>query len=104
MLLWIDWEWLQKRNMLMLTLSTALAIGFILLCGFKASFQRYADSSTLTQDLLIQNAEITIYQGNLIIPYITKPLIVLFWLGSFMILVQPCFVLLFSYLKGKKLL
>lgn len=49
-----------------------------------------------TQDLLIHSSNIiTTLQGNLLIPYTTKPLIILFWIGSFFIIAQP-FILILS--------
>lgn len=50
--------------------------------------------SYLTQDILIQSSAITRTQNNLLIPYTTKPLIILFWIGGFMIISEPCIIAL----------
>lgn len=50
-----------------------------------------------TKDLLIQSSQIlSLQQGELLLPYITKPLIILFWIGGFIIIAQPLIVLITS--------
>jgi len=49
-----------------------------------------------TKDLLIQGSQmISLQQGDIMIPYTTKPLIILFWIGGFIVIVQP-FILIIS--------
>ncbi|HKM35928.1 MAG TPA: cytochrome c biogenesis protein CcsA [Lachnospiraceae bacterium] len=55
-----------------------------------------------TKDLLIQSSQmLTLQQGDLMIPYITKPLIILFWLGSFIIIAQPLILIIIDRLSRK---
>jgi len=168
LLLW-DYEWLKRRNIFMIAVSTILVIGIMvlsgsgrlgwLLCswiclmplslwlvsGFRTKNWKYylshlgvvlliigviassklgkevfvmadPDSSyaviagmeiPMTElttndmliktlpatDLVIQCSDITVLtQGGVLIPYATKPLIMLFWIGSFAIIAQPCIV------------
>lgn len=168
LLLLHDLEWLKKRNILMMLVSTLIIAGIIILfdsvrlwwllllwiClmplslwlvyGFRKKSSKYylshigvlfliigaisssvlgketfvlvsADSETITieeknipiaeftakdtlivtlpmKDLVIQCSNIvTTAQNDLLIPYSTKPLIMLFWIGGFMIICQPIF-------------
>jgi len=51
--------------------------------------------SRLSMDILIKYSDIIpLSQGGFFIPYETKPLIILFWIGGFIIITQPCFVFL----------
>lgn len=44
------------------------------------------------EDIVIQSSRIVqISQDAILVPYIRKPLIILFWIGSFLIIVQPIF-------------
>ena len=44
------------------------------------------------EDIVIQRSDIVpLSQGGILIPYVRKPLIILFWIGSFLIIVQPVF-------------
>jgi hypothetical protein len=44
------------------------------------------------KDIVIQRSEIVpLSHGGILIPYRSKPLIILFWIGSFLIIVQPVF-------------
>lgn len=45
-----------------------------------------------TEDIVIQSSRIVqISQDAILVPYVRKPLIILFWIGSFLIIVQPIF-------------
>ncbi len=68
---------------------------FVSIEGKNISFEEISTNdllikSYLTQDILIQSSAITRTQNNLVIPYTTKPLILLFWIGGFMIILGPC--------------
>lgn len=42
------------------------------------------------EDIVIKCSEIVpLSQGGILIPYVRKPLIILFWIGSLLIIVQP---------------
>lgn len=44
------------------------------------------------EDIVIQCSKIVqLPQGGILVPYIKKPLIILFWIGSFLIILQPFF-------------
>lgn len=170
LLVW-DLEWLKKRNILMIIVSTILVIsimvitGFVsfwwllflwaclmplslwLVCGFRTKGWKYylshmgvvllitgaigssllgkeafiivnsgsrnvvisgmeipiaelAEKTMLIKtfpasDIVIQCSKI-IYlpQGEVLIPYVTKPLIMLFWIGCFAIIAHPCIVMI----------
>ena len=48
-----------------------------------------------TKDLLIQSSQmLSLQQGDIILPYITKPLIMLFWIGGFIIIAQPLILII----------
>lgn len=43
-----------------------------------------------TEDIVIQCSKIVpLSQGGILVPYVKKPLIILFWIGSFLIIAQP---------------
>lgn len=45
-----------------------------------------------TEDIVIQSSRIVpSSQGAILVPYVRKPLIILFWIGSLLIIVQPVF-------------
>lgn len=45
-----------------------------------------------TEDIVIQRSKIVpLSQGGILVPYVRKPLIILFWIGSLLIIVQPVF-------------
>ena len=49
--------------------------------------------SKLTGDVVIQCADMFMMpDGDIAIPYITKPFILLFWIGGFMIILSPCMI------------
>lgn len=44
------------------------------------------------EDIVIQSSRIVpSSQGAILVPYVRKPLIILFWIGSILIIVQPIF-------------
>ncbi len=44
------------------------------------------------EDIVIQCTGIVpLSQGGIIVPYVKKPLIILFWIGSFLVIIQPVF-------------
>ncbi|MDD3414699.1 MAG: cytochrome c biogenesis protein CcsA [Lachnospiraceae bacterium] len=56
-----------------------------------------------TKDLLIQSSQMrSLQQGDILLPYTTKPLIMLFWIGGFMIIVQPLILIILERFKGHK--
>lgn len=59
---------------------------------------------TLPQgDLLIECSKITpLSQGGVLIPYVTKPLIILFWVGCFAVIAQPCIIIISNRFTGQK--
>lgn len=51
-----------------------------------------------TEDIVIQCSRIVpLSQGGILVPYVKKPLIILFWIGSFFIIVQPVFSYIFRH-------
>jgi hypothetical protein len=51
--------------------------------------------SLSTEDIVIQCSKIVLLpQGGILVPYVKKPLIILFWIGSILIIVQPVFRLI----------
>jgi cytochrome c biogenesis factor len=45
-----------------------------------------------TEDIVIQCSKIAhLSQDSILVPYVKKPLIILFWIGSILIIVQPVF-------------
>jgi cytochrome c biogenesis factor len=56
-----------------------------------------------TKDLLIQSAQmLSSQQGDIMLPYITKPLIVLFWIGGFIIIAQPLISIVLNRFTTRK--
>lgn len=56
-----------------------------------------------TKDLLIQSSQmISLQQGNIMLPYTTKPLIMLFWIGGFIIIAQPLILIIFDWITKRK--
>lgn len=179
MLLFFDFDWLQKRNILMIAVSTLLILSYIIffgyvklgwlmllwLCtmpfslwlvsGFHSHTRKYYFShlgilllilgaisssglskdkyviipsnecNTVTienknisldeistkdlliksypmEDILIRSTDITRIQDKIVIPYTTKPLILLFWIGGFMIIAEPCIILLSKRIHFRK--
>jgi len=55
------------------------------------------------KDLVIECSKITLLpQGGILIPYETKPLILLFWIGGFAILAEPCIFIISGRLAKRK--
>jgi len=53
-----------------------------------------------SMDIVLQYSKIiSLSQGGSFIPYETKPLIILFWVGGFAIFFQPCFIFIVPKLK-----
>ncbi len=57
-----------------------------------------------TKDLLIQSSQmLPLQQGDIIFPYITKPLIMLFWIGGFIVIAQPLILIISDrFIKHKR--
>lgn len=55
--------------------------------------------SSPSGDILLQNSNIiSLPEGGYMLPYTTKPLIILFWTGCFLILFNPCIIFIFDRL------
>lgn len=55
------------------------------------------------QDVLIKCSDISNTSQGIIIPYETKPLILMFWSGSLLVILQPCICLMMDRRKKKNL-
>ena len=56
-----------------------------------------------TKDLLIQSSQmLSLQQGDIMLPYITKPLIMLFWIGGFIIIAQPLILIILDRFTNHK--
>ena len=72
----------------------------VVVAGMEIPIAELAEKTMLiktfpTADIVIQCSEIiSLPQGDVLIPYVTKPLIMLFWIGCFAIIAHPCIVMI----------
>ena len=61
--------------------------------------------SLLQEDIVIECSKITsTSQGGILVPYVTKPLILLFWIGCFAVIVQPFIKMILKRFKKNKVI
>lgn len=79
--------------------------GYAAIAGLSIPVSEFETTETLIKtlpqvDLIIHCAEIKqLTRGEILIPYATKPLIMLFWIGCFVVTAQPCAVALSKRLR-----
>jgi Cytochrome c biogenesis factor len=78
--------------------------------GTKISVSELTDSNdtliknTAFSDIIIQRAQMTATSdGGYLVPYETKPLIILFWVGGFITVFAPAFYIISDRIKNKKI-
>lgn len=81
---------------------------YVIVAGMELPMAKLAEKDMLiktmpTADIVIQCSKITpLPQGGILVPYVTKPLIMLFWIGGFAIVAHPCIILISEQFKNRK--